>query len=587
MGRSWERWKSEIKVSLERLQSMSGAYTARNVFTNTVDVVSENDAGCELTWQKQWPGVKPHHSFDWRAHSIPARGCRSRLVCRTARTKWVVWCRTERRRSVEIEQSTIWISQSSKIVAQAPRECPGKFELSPTPDGSKLIPKRWDEHKYFRSFRWRVNVWTEYCYETGWTLVKASFDEDHRKNGEDRWQKLFPGQSDWANGTRILGGSESEVHPKCDKCSWFGRSKPMMTPSVRRTPTTESIVELEGERRAMCRTVVRKLLYMCQERANVMYSVQETARKITCPTESDEMNLKRIVRYLQGTPSAKSLIEIITPSKFVNVYTDSDWAGQATTCKSTSGGVVQWWNATLTAWSRTQQTVSLSSAEEGLYALTTGVAEGMVTKHLLQELGHEVILMNHVCKSMGIQERTWKNETCDAEVHVCTRCCGEEVHKSCIHQHKAEQSRSDDKVSHIWSTQERLRDDRIETRLKQNKEVQMQCEKKSTSRDEEGMRTRRQVKKSDIKWRNVRSRQSVQTSRKSAENNTSFQSSFQQEFFDNVKWIHVWWQFWQIKFFENFDEFGWPWPHRASDHSDSDTVTTGRTDGADKGDPTV
>ena len=57
---------------------------------------------------------------------------------------------------------------------------------------------------------------------------------------------------------------------------------------------------------------------------------------------------------------------------------------------------MQWGNATLTAWSRTQQTVSLSSAEAELYALTTGVAEGMVTKHLLQELGHEGILMNHV-----------------------------------------------------------------------------------------------------------------------------------------------------------------------------------------------
>ena len=109
-----------------------------------------------------------------------------------------------------------------------------------------------------------------------------------------------------------------------------------MTPSVKRTPTTESLVELEGERRAMHRTVVGKLLYMCQERADVMYSVKETARKITCPTESDEMNLKRIVRYLKGAPSAKSLIEIITPSKFVNVHTDSDWAGQATTSKSTS-----------------------------------------------------------------------------------------------------------------------------------------------------------------------------------------------------------------------------------------------------------
>ena len=73
-----------------------------------------------------------------------------------------------------------------------------------------------------------------------------------------------------------------------------------------------------------------------------MYSVKETARKITCPTESGEMNLKRIVRYLKGAPSAKSLIEITTFSKFVNVFADSDWAGQATTCKITSGGVVQW-----------------------------------------------------------------------------------------------------------------------------------------------------------------------------------------------------------------------------------------------------
>ena len=81
--------------------------------------------------------------------------------------------------------------------------------------------------------------------------------------------------------------------------------------------------------------------------------------------------------------------------KFVNVYTDSDWAGQPTTCTSTSGGVVQWRNAALTAWSRTQQIVSLSSAEAKLYALTTGMAVGMVTKQLLQELGHEVTLTNH------------------------------------------------------------------------------------------------------------------------------------------------------------------------------------------------
>ena len=199
---------------------------------------------------------------------------------------------------------------------------------------------------------------------------------------------------------RTARGYSVEANPKYirDVITVLGldEAKPVTTPSVKRTPTTESLVELEGERRAMYRTVVGKLLYMCQERADVMYSVKETARKITCPPESDEMNEKRIVRCLKEVPSAKNLIEIVTPPKFVNVYTDSDWERQATTCKITSGGVVQWVSATPTAGSRTQQTVSLSSAEAELYALTTGIAEGMVTKQLLQELGHEVILMNHV-----------------------------------------------------------------------------------------------------------------------------------------------------------------------------------------------
>ena len=73
-------------------------------------------------------------------------------------------------------------------------------------------------------------------------------------------------------------------------------AKPVITQRVKRTPTTESLVELESESRTIYRKIVGKLLYMCQERVDAMYSVKETARKITCPTESDEMNLKRIVR---------------------------------------------------------------------------------------------------------------------------------------------------------------------------------------------------------------------------------------------------------------------------------------------------
>ena len=165
---------------------------------------------------------------------------------------------------------------------------------------------------------------------------------------------------------------------------------------MKRTPTTESLVELETERRAVYRTAVGKLLYMCQERAHIMYSVKETARKIMCSTESDEMNFKRIARYLKGVPITKCLIEINRFPPFVNVYTDSDWAGRHQTCKSTIGGVTQWGSTTLSTWSRTQKSVSLSSAEAELYALASGISEGMVTKHFLRELGHEVTLVNHV-----------------------------------------------------------------------------------------------------------------------------------------------------------------------------------------------
>ena len=82
-------------------------------------------------------------------------------------------------------------------------------------------------------------------------------------------------------------------------------SRPVLIP-----PTTESLVELDNKKQA--RTAVGKVLYMCQERADITSSVQETARMITSATESDEMNVKRIAKYLTGVLNAKCLIEINT-----------------------------------------------------------------------------------------------------------------------------------------------------------------------------------------------------------------------------------------------------------------------------------
>ena len=152
---------------------------------------------------------------------------------------------------------------------------------------------------------------------------------------------------------------------------------------------------------------------MCQERADIMYGVTETARKIMCSTESDEMNVERIARYLKCVPTAKCLIEVNSFPPFLNVYTDSDWARQHQTCKSTSGGVTQWRTTTLSAWSRTQQSDSMSSSEAELYVLTTGISEGMVTKHLLKELGYEVDTREPCMSTANLRRHGHPNEVWD------------------------------------------------------------------------------------------------------------------------------------------------------------------------------
>ena len=77
---------------------------------------------------------------------------------------------------------------------------------------------------------------------------------------------------------RTARGYSVEANPKYirDVIAVLGleEAKFVTTSSVKRTPMTEALIELENERRAMYRTIVGKLSYMCQERADIMYSVK-------------------------------------------------------------------------------------------------------------------------------------------------------------------------------------------------------------------------------------------------------------------------------------------------------------------------
>ena len=71
----------------------------------------------------------------------------------------------------------------------------------------------------------------------------------------------------------------------------------------------------------------------------------------------------------------------------LNVYVDSDWAGCKTTRKSTSGGVIYVLGVAVHHYSRTQQTIATSSGEAELYAIGSGVCEGLGIANMLTESG--------------------------------------------------------------------------------------------------------------------------------------------------------------------------------------------------------
>jgi hypothetical protein len=80
------------------------------------------------------------------------------------------------------------------------------------------------------------------------------------------------------------------------------------------------------------------------------------------PREAHLTAMKRILRYLHGTPDFGLLLRRSSSSDLV-VYTDADWVGCLDTRRSTSGYAV-FLGDNLVSWSAKQQTVVSRSCAE-------------------------------------------------------------------------------------------------------------------------------------------------------------------------------------------------------------------------------
>ena len=182
----------------------------------------------------------------------------------------------------------------------------------------------------------------------------------------------------------VSPGEATEVDTRTDKRGGDSVSVSSATGVGKGTPES-----LSHENTALFRSVAARANYLSQDRPDISYAVKEVCRHMAGPTELSLKALKRLGRYL------------ITHSRFVfayrwqcreyevKVYTDSDWAGCKATGKSTSGGCVLRGQHFLKAWSKTQQNVTLSSAEAELVAMNKGAAELLGILSMYSDFGEE------------------------------------------------------------------------------------------------------------------------------------------------------------------------------------------------------
>ena len=134
---------------------------------------------------------------------------------------------------------------------------------------------------------------------------------------------------------------------------------------------------------------IGSLLYLSiKTRPDIAFAVGRAARSCNNPTLDDWSSVKRILRYLRGTPKL-GLLYSRSKSEVCVGYSDADWAGDKSTRKSTSGYSFLK-NGSAVSWcSKRQPCVALSTAEAEYIALSSSAQEAIWLTNILRDFNYQ------------------------------------------------------------------------------------------------------------------------------------------------------------------------------------------------------
>ncbi|XP_058764756.1 uncharacterized mitochondrial protein AtMg00810-like [Vicia villosa] len=113
---------------------------------------------------------------------------------------------------------------------------------------------------------------------------------------------------------------------------------------------------------SLYRSMIGSLLYLTTSRADIAFVVGVCARYQVEPKVSHINQVKRILKYVDGTSDYGMLYSHGSCSSLI-AYCDDDWVGSVDDRKSTSGGCFFLGNNLISWFSKKQNYVSLSSTE--------------------------------------------------------------------------------------------------------------------------------------------------------------------------------------------------------------------------------
>ena len=132
----------------------------------------------------------------------------------------------------------------------------------------------------------------------------------------------------WADAGLEIEGDQKVIRSLCEASEMQG-CPGVETPGVKAEPTEEETPEMEPRMATFYRRGAAKPNYITQYRPDIAYASKELSRSMAKPRTGDEVNLKRLARYLQKYPRCVLRYAWQEPTTGITSYTDSDGVQEA------------------------------------------------------------------------------------------------------------------------------------------------------------------------------------------------------------------------------------------------------------------